>query len=325
MRTSLILAAIGGLGLATVALATDAINASEDGFDPRVAATHSGSKPDFPKFDSVVKDNYKKVVSTVDGKSGMYTLYVDHKTGDVMAELPRNFSKQNVFFAYTIAGGIPQAGVQAGDMYAKWHRFGKRLALIQPNYAVRSSGDKQSRAGTKRVFTDRVILDVPIKTLGPGGGPVIDLTDLLVKQSSKFFGGMTSGANTRLATVEKAKAFPKNIELAFQMPLRGGQLGTLAYSIAEIPENTGYKPRVADERVGYFTTVHRDIGDASKEDPWIRYINRWNIQKADPKLQLSPRRNPSSSTSSTRPLSGIAAGSAMAFLSGTRHSKTWAL
>jgi len=292
MRTPLVLAAIGGLGIAAAALASDVIDRGDSGFDPRVAATNGSSRPDFPKFDTVVKDNYKKVVSTVDGKPGLYTLYVDHKTGDVLAELPRNFGKQNVFFAYTISGGIPTAGVQAGDMYAKWQRFGKRLALIQPNYAVRSTGDKQSRAGTQRVFTDRVILDVPIKTMGPGGGPVIDLTDLLVKQSSKFFGSSTVGANTRLATVEKAKAFPKNIELAFNMPLRGGRLGTLAYSIAEIPENTGYKPRVADERVGYFTTAHRDIGDASKEDPWIRYINRWNVQKADPKLRMSPPKEP---------------------------------
>ncbi len=253
MRKAFTLTAIGGLGIAAAALASGTIEPTTDGLDPRIAATSGKSgksgKSEFPKFDTVVKDSYKKVVSTADGKPGMYTLYVDEKAGDVMAELPRNFGKQNVFFAYTISGGIPQAGVQAGDLYAKWQRFGKRLALIQPNYAVRSTGDKQSRAGTKRVFTDRVILDVPIKTMGPGGGPVIDLTDLLVKQSSKFFGSRTSGANTRLATIEKAKAFPNNVELAFQMPLRGGQLGTVAYSIAEIPENTGYKPRAADERI----------------------------------------------------------------------------
>ena len=292
MRIPIMLTAAGGLSIAAIALANDAVDPANAQIDTRVAATNAAKKPEFPKFDTVVKDNYKKVVSTVDGEPGMYTLYVDHKTSDVLAELPRNFSKQNIFFAYTISGGIPTAGVQAGDMYAHWKKFGKRLALIQPNYAVRSTGDKQSRAGTKRVFTDRVILDVPIKTMGPGGGPVIDLTDLLVKQSSKFFGGATSGANTRLATIEKAKAFPENIELAFGIPLRGGKLGTLAYSIAEIPENNSYKPRVADERVGYFTTAHRDIGDASDENPWIRYINRWDIQKADPKLKMSPPKKP---------------------------------
>ncbi|MDG2477039.1 MAG: zinc-dependent metalloprotease [Phycisphaerales bacterium] len=292
MRTPIILAAIGGLSIAAISLAADTVDGANAQIDTRVAATNGSSKPEFPKYDTVIKSNYNKVVSTADGKPGMYTLYVDKKTGGVLAELPRNYAKQNIFFAYTISGGIPQAGVQAGDMYAHWKKFGKRLALIQPNYAVRSTGDKQSRAGTKRVFTDTVILDVPIKTIGPGGGPVIDLTDLLVKQSSKFFGSATSGANTRLATVEKAKAFPKNIELAFGIPLRGGKLGTLAYSIAEIPENTGYKPRVADERIGYFTTAHRDIGDASVENPWKRYVNRWDLKKADPKLKMSPPKKP---------------------------------
>ena len=292
MRTPIMLAAIGGLSIAAMSLAADTVDGANAQIDTRVAATNGSSKPEFPKYDTVIKSNYNKVVSTADGKPGMYTLYVDKKTGGVLAELPRNYAKQNIFFAYTISGGIPQAGVQAGDMYAHWKKFGKRLALIQPNYAVRSTGDKQSRAGTKRVFTDTVILDVPIKTIGPGGGPVIDLTDLLVKQSSKFFGSATSGANTRLATVEKAKAFPKNIELAFGIPLRGGKLGTLAYSIAEIPENTGYKPRVADERIGYFTTAHRDIGDASVENPWKRYVNRWDLKKADPKLKMSPPKKP---------------------------------
>ncbi len=290
MRMPFLFAAISGLGIAAIALATDAVDPTT-AIDTRVAATR-GSSSDYPKYDTIIKDTYKKVVSTVDGKPGMYTLYVNHKTSNVLAELPRNFEKQNIFFAYTISGGIPTAGVQAGDMYAHWKKFGKRLALIQPNYAVRSTGDKQSRAGTKRVFTDRVILDGQIKTIGPGCGPVIDMSDLLVKQASKFFGGAASGANTRLATIEKAKAFPKNIELAFGLPLRGGKLGTLAYSIAEIPENTGYKPRAADERVGYFTTAHRDIGDASKENPWVRYINRWDIRKADPKLKMSPPKEP---------------------------------
>ena len=49
----------------------------------------------------------------------------------------------------------------------------KRLALIQPNLGVRTSGDLESKKGHKRVFTDRVLLDVPIAAMGPGGGPVV--------------------------------------------------------------------------------------------------------------------------------------------------------
>ena len=141
MRTPIMLAAIGGLSIAAMSLAADTVDGVNAQIDTRVAATNGSSKPEFPKYDTVIKSNYNKVVSTVDGKPGMYTLYVDKKTGGVLAELPRNYAKQNIFFAYTISGGIPQAGVQAGDMYAHWKKFGKRLALIQPNYAVRSTGE----------------------------------------------------------------------------------------------------------------------------------------------------------------------------------------
>jgi hypothetical protein len=157
---------------------------------------------------------------------------------------------------------------------------------------VRTSGDLESRKGVDRVFTDRVILDVPIVTMGPGGGPVIDMDALLVGQSSKFFGFMTAMANTRLARIAKAKAFPKNVELAFELPLAGGRFGTLHYSLSALPENTGYKPRVADGRVGYFTTTYMDLGKPGEDTPWIRKANRWKLEKADSKLRLSPPKEP---------------------------------
>jgi hypothetical protein len=293
MRTPIMIAAIGSLGIATLALGLDGAEQDRQAIDPTIAAPSgsSSSKDNFPSFDSVSK-GYSEVISNLDGKPGMYTLFTDKKNNKVLAELPRNFSRQNVFIAYTVSSGIGQSGVQTGDMYGRWERIGNRLALIEPNFDTRTTGDPQSKAGYKRVFTDRVILDVPILSMGKKGGPVISLSDLFGNSSSKFFGGATSGANTRLMTVEKAKAFPKNVELAFKMPMRGGKFGEIAYSIAEIQENTGYRPRKADERIGYFTTAHMDIGDAGTDQPWVRYVNRWDVQKADSKLQLSPPKQP---------------------------------
>ena len=225
----------------------------------------NGGKPaELPKFDDVAKD-YKKVVSTADGKRSLYTLWTRDKDSQMLAELPRNFESQLLFWAYTIAGGTPTAGVQSGDTYAKWKRFDKRLALVEPNLAVRSTGDLESRKGRERVFTDRVILDVPIVAMGPGGGPVIDMDALLLGQSSKFFGFRTRGANANLKKIAKAKAFPQNIEVAYELPGGNGRFMTLYYSIKALPKSSGYKPRVADARIGFFTTTHRDIGDASAD------------------------------------------------------------
>ncbi|MDG2200566.1 MAG: zinc-dependent metalloprotease [Phycisphaerales bacterium] len=284
--------ALLALAASALVLPTPATQAQEDTTiaRPGMRQPSGDSNPEFPKFEEVTK-NYNKVISSADGDPGMYTIYRD-KEGDLLAELPRNFSKQKIFLAYTIKGGVSTSGVQTGDMYAYWKQFGKQLALVEPNYATRSTGDAQSKSGHKRVYTDRVILDVPILTMGPGGGPVINLSDLFLGRASNFFGSRTRGANTKLAKTVKAKSFPSNVELAFEMPLSNGRFGTIYYSLAEIPENTGYKPREADERIGYFVTSHRDIGNASEETPYVRYINRWHVEKADPSLQMSPPKKP---------------------------------
>jgi hypothetical protein len=250
-----------------------------------------GDASELKKFDEVSK-GYEKVISTADGAQSLYTLWVRNKDGQMLAELPRGWEGQKHFFAMTVASGEEYAGLQAGDMYAYWKRFDNRLMLIVPNLETRSTGDQESKSSVKRLFTDRVLLDIAILSTGPNGQPVIDMDDLLVDQIEKFFGSDGRGSQKSLARIETAKAFPQNIEAAWTMPTAGGTLKTFHYSISLLPENTGYQPRVADERVGYFTTVFRDLGKFTDEEKWIRYINRWNLEKADPKLKISPAKQP---------------------------------
>ena len=249
-------------------------------------------KPEFPPLDKVLKD-YKKVISTADGEKSLYDIWTREKDGQMLAALPSGYdSKSRRFFiALTVASGEDFAGLQAGDMYVYWKRYDKRLALIEPNIRIKSTGDQESKSSVERLFTDRVILDVPIVTMS-GGSPVIDMDALLVGQASKFFGARVRISNPKLIKIKKAKAFPKNVELAFEVPTGNGRLQTLHYSISEISGTAGYKPRKADERVGYFTTSHRDFGQFKDPETMVRYVNRWHLEKADPKLKVSPPKNP---------------------------------
>jgi hypothetical protein len=58
--------------------------------------------------------------------------------------------------------------------------------LIEPQLETRSTGEIQSKHSVERLFTDRVLLDIPIATMGPNGQPVIDLDDLLVGKADAF-------------------------------------------------------------------------------------------------------------------------------------------
>ncbi|MEO1278610.1 MAG: zinc-dependent metalloprotease [Planctomycetota bacterium] len=253
-------------------------------------AQGQGKPGDLPPFEKV-SEGYEQVVSTADGKS-FFNIWKRDKDGQLLAELPRGFERQRHFFAMTMGSGDIFAGLQSGDRYVYWKKYDNRLAIIEPQMSVRSGGDKKLDKGIDRIFTDRVLLEVPIVAKGPNGQPVIDLDRLLVGNAGTFFGPRASRLNARLATIKTAKAFPENVEIAIEVPDQRGQLATYHYSISQIKGTPGYKPREADARVGYFTTTYRDFSEMDGSQMWTRYINRWHLEKADPKLSKSPPKQP---------------------------------
>lgn len=278
------------LGFLTSAWITGSVAAQP----PPAAAspeTKPETKPDFPPHTEVLK-GYEQVVSSIDKAPSLLQVWVRRKDNQMLAVFPEKFAEKKFFIALTVASGERYAGLQAGDMYVYWRRIDKRMVLFAPQLDVRSTGEAESKASVQRLFTDRVIVDVPILGMVPGQGPIIDMDGLLVTEAAKFFGSMVGGAKTSLAVIKTAKAFPGNVEIAFEIPMANGILKALHYSISEIAPNPGYKVRMADERVGYFTTSFADLGKYQAQENQVRYINRWHLEKADPNIKVSPPKNP---------------------------------
>jgi hypothetical protein len=244
-------------------------------------------RPDFRPFDEVSR-GYTKV-ETAPGEGSLFGLYINNKEEQLLAEMPRGWERKKFFLAATPAGGVIFSGLQGPDRYVYWKRYDKRIALVEPNLGTRSSAEQASKDSVDRIFPDRVLLDVPIVAIGPNKQPVIDLDNLLVDNSGRLAGMALNG---RLATIEKAKAFPQNIEISIKAPSPAGEFMILHYSISEVPERSSYKPRESDERIGYFTTDYRDLGLYGTDTNWKSYINRWHLEKRDPKLKMSPPKEP---------------------------------
>lgn len=308
---SLIVAGAMAGSLATFAFAQDGGPPQGAPGGGRMGRGGGGGGPggDLPPFEEVSKD-YEKVVSVADGSQSLYNLYIDRKRNQLLAELPRGWQNQKYFFAVTQSTGGVFAGLQGPSRYVYWRQYDNRLALIEPELETRSTGERESKVSVERLFTDTVLLDIPIVCNGPNGQPCIDMDDLLIGRAGTFGNG--GQLNARLARIVKSKAFPENLEIAFEVPVsgnagpRGGAPGgrgaggggdgqvltTFYYSISVIPENAGYKPREADDRIGYFTTVYRDLGQYTEDKKWTRYIDRWQLEKRDPSLKLSPPKEP---------------------------------
>ena len=256
-------------------------------------------EPEYPPFDKTI-EGLTKVVSTADGAAPLYDLYADHDKARLLATLSAGYADQLLMIACTVSGGDPEAGVMGPTYYAKWRKIGKQLALVEPNLAVRTKGDKQAEDSIDELFSGRVLLSMPILTMAPGDRPVIDLGAMGTQKALSFFNPSSPGGygptmgpiDVSLASLTKAKAFPQNVIFEYEAPRTDGRLVKLTYSFGKLEGTPGFAPRAADSRVGYFYDNYVDYAKPGDQDVSERYISRWNMEKADASLKLSPPKQP---------------------------------
>lgn len=260
-------------------------------------AAPSDKAPEYPPFKSVT-EGLTKVVSTADGSKPLIELYADKDNGKLLAVLPSGYQNKMMMLAATVSGGDSQAGVMGPSYYVNFKKYGKQLAIVQPNFNVKTNGDAQAKASVNNLYTGTVLATTPIISMAPGGRPVIDMTGLGVGNAGRLFGGgggfgpAAVRLNPTMVKVTKAKAFPKNTVVEFESPNANGRLTRITYSLGSLEGTRGFKPREADPRVGYFYNWANDYAKSSNEAVTDRFIQRWHLEKADPSLKLSPPKQP---------------------------------
>jgi hypothetical protein len=95
-------------------------------------------------------------------------------------------------------------------------------------------------------------------------------------------------ALSRVATPAAGQAAPE--PLSTVPDIRSLFLG-FHYSIAKLPD-TPMRPRLADNRIGYFTTDRWDFTTDDRRIPIYHYANRWRLAKKDPAAALSEPSEP---------------------------------
>lgn len=107
---------------------------------------------------------------------------------------------------------------------------------------------------------------------------------LVIETQNHFFG---SGAATPPPGLLGALAGAGTAaQVARFLPDSRSMLIGLSYSLAPLPAQP-MSTRVADPRVGMFTTSTLDFSDDLQSSPRQRFINRWRLEKKDPAANLS--------------------------------------
>ncbi|MCH7526203.1 MAG: zinc-dependent metalloprotease, partial [Planctomycetes bacterium] len=248
-------------------------------------------KDEFPKFDEVVKD--------MEVKEGFFTLYYDKKKDTLLARIPKSILGEPFLVSISIAKGPFFAGWMMGGKAVYWKRMDKKLVLMEADTRYKKGKGSTVEDVIGRTYTDFIWKSTDIKTEAPGGDPVIDMGDLLKTDMiglSDFYGGRKM--DKTLSRWSRFKAFPLNVELAVDAALMGkkptdrGIIASVHFSMSKLPEND-YKPREADDRIGYFLTAIKDwAADHKDKTVFKRYVHRWNLQKQDPEASESPAKEP---------------------------------
>jgi hypothetical protein len=257
-------------------------------------AAASSTPPKYPPFAEVTKD-----FDTVDGLIKM------HRKGNrLLAELNGGLMNRDLIVLISIAKGIGRGQILGGmswgfgdDWIWQFRKVDDRIHLVRRNVRfIASKGDPQEKA-VNLAYTDSVLFSLPIVTMSPSGASVVDLTSVFMgdlPQISAALPGFSFSENKSTWAPGFPKGFPNNVELevAATYASSGMQdIDSVADSRGATPQ-TGYHPRLADDRIGYFLTAVKDWSHKGDDDRFVRYINRWDLQKADAAAELSPPKTP---------------------------------
>ena len=247
---------------------------------------------------------YKDLIDKATKHDGFLTLF--EKEEHLYAEIKPGQFDQPMLSPITIARGLAMAGnpLNFGDEWIlMFHRAGDKVQLIRRNVTVKAPEGTPIEKAVKQNYTDSILLALPIVALNQGqSSVVIDLADIYLTN----FADLPMGSLDRNRTTwSKVKTYADNIELEVQATFGGSMYGygsymggdggvvdsrgitvVIHYSLVKMPDSK-YQPRLADDRVGHFLNATKDFGKTDPDGNILRMINRWRLEKADPKAKLS--------------------------------------
>ena len=272
--------------------------------DPPRSGAHGASTGSPDSNDPKRYRDFADVTAGATRHDGLYTLF--QKEDHLYAEIKPFQLDQPVLAPITIARGLMMAGypLNFGDEWVLvFHKAGDKVQLIRRNIHVKAPAGTPIEKAVKQNYTDSVLMALPIVSLNPAGGMsvVIDLSDIFFTNFAQLPLGYLDRSRTNWA---KVKTFANNLELEVQATFSGaGWMGSgfgdegvidsrgvtvvIHYSLMKLPEG-GYHPRAADDRVGHFLNATKDFGVTDPDNNVVRYVNRWRLEKADPRAKLSP-------------------------------------
>jgi hypothetical protein len=264
----------------------------------------TGKAGDLKKYDDVITKDFKT-------QSGVFAV---HRNEDkVYFEIPQEmFGRLFLWYAEVAKGpgGGSWGGASLGHTVLKFERRGNKVFIWKVGFAKRSDG-QAVQAAVEAAATDSIIAAFAVECEGKDRSAVINVSDILINgipevPLSRASGAGSGSTDPSRSYLEEVRAFPTNIEARATVTFRGGGGGPslpgmppaagggaprsatalIHQSLVVLPE-APMMGRLFDPRVGYFTEEFTDYAHPKQWAVNKQYINRYRLEKKDPKAEVS--------------------------------------
>lgn len=275
---------------------------------PLIAQEANETKPATEQSTEKKKKEYEdfsKVIEDSKTYQGFFNLY--QKKENLYCEIQPSQLDEPFLCMISIARGIASGRILSGmtldEWLLEWKRVGDKVHLVRKNVRFRADKDTPISEAVNLGYNDSVLFALKLESVHPQRKSLlVNISNVFVSDLPPLSGSVGGRFDKARSTWGTVKAFPKNVELRVNAVYSGsgssttipdtrGIPVTVHYSLAKLPNND-YQPRLADDRLGHFMTTVKDYSLQTSDDPYIRYVNRWHLVKADKNAKLSPPKEP---------------------------------
>ncbi|WP_340074041.1 zinc-dependent metalloprotease [Leptobacterium sp. I13] len=244
---------------------------------------------------------------------GFFNFYYEESQDKIYLEVTE--VDQEFLYVYSLSEGIGSndigldRGQLGNEQIVKFQKAGNKLLLVQPNLKYRAITENElEKQSVAQAFAKSVLYGFNIEE-EKNGRYLIDITEFLMQDAHGVAnrlqqagqGSYSMDKNRSALSLDRTRAFPKNVEfealLTFKGNPKGGYIQSVTpnakyvsvvehHSFIELPDNQ-YKPRRYDPRSGSFMFSYYDYATPVDQPIKKQFITRHRLQKKDPTASIS--------------------------------------
>ncbi|MEX0995051.1 MAG: zinc-dependent metalloprotease, partial [Balneolaceae bacterium] len=249
---------------------------------------------------------YNELIEDTEEISGFFNFH--RKAEKLYLKVPYKKLNKDFLLNFQIARGIGSSGLYGGTMLNYFEsnivalqKHENRIFLVNKPHRYKAAPGSPEQQAVDLTYGESVLETASIEATNTDSVMLIDVYAWFVGDLSNISNRVQSAVSSspgqpgrasfdkERSHLEIVKSFPENSNIQARLTFRNQEQSgprTLAdsrfipvsifYTLARLPE-VPMKPRKADDRLGYFMTVHKDFTEI--DDTFFeRKINRWRLE-----------------------------------------------